>query len=114
MISSYLEHYSHIVNLLINIPADFFEELLTPVVEDDKGIDKDTEYDGKNMEAINVILEFLDHRLRTVSVWKFWSLIQTRTLYTQIRKLNVLLSTGLFIEIRRLFCFYNEIRGLTA
>ncbi|CAL1540464.1 unnamed protein product [Lymnaea stagnalis] len=60
---------SHIVNLLINIPADFYEELLTPMVDDDKGMDnKDIEYDGKNMEAIHVILEFLDHRLRTVSI----------------------------------------------
>ncbi|BFZ05328.1 hypothetical protein BsWGS_08367 [Bradybaena similaris] len=56
---------SHIVNLLINIPADFYEELLTPVVEDEKGIEKDMEYDGKNMEAVSVILDFLDHRLRT-------------------------------------------------
>ncbi|XP_005090378.1 synembryn-A [Aplysia californica] len=59
---------SHIVNLLINIPADFYEELLTPMVEDDKSMDcKDVEYDGKNMEAINVILEFLDHRLDSSS-----------------------------------------------
>ncbi|XP_059150674.1 synembryn-A-like [Physella acuta] len=59
---------SHIVNLLINIPADFYEELLTPMVDDDKGMDnKDTEYDGKNMEAIHVILEFLDHRLRSTT-----------------------------------------------
>ncbi|KAK0055198.1 synembryn-A-like isoform X1 [Biomphalaria pfeifferi] len=59
---------SHIINLLINIPADFYEELLTPMVDDDKGIDnKDIEYDGKNMEAIHVILEFLDHRLRTAT-----------------------------------------------
>ncbi|CAG5132458.1 unnamed protein product [Candidula unifasciata] len=56
---------SHIVNLLINIPADFYEELLTPVVEDEKGVEKEMEYDGKNMEAISVILDFLDHRLRT-------------------------------------------------
>lgn len=61
--------FSHTVNLLINIPPDFYEELLTPMVEEDKGTDsKDLEYDGKNMDAINVILEFLDHRLRTVGV----------------------------------------------
>ncbi|KAH9500577.1 Synembryn-A [Bulinus truncatus] len=47
---------SHIINLLINIPADFYEELLTPMVDDDKSMDnKDIEYDGKNMEAIHVL-----------------------------------------------------------
>lgn len=55
------------MNLLINIPPDFYEELLTPMVEGDKGVEsKELEFDGKNMDAINVILDFLDHRLNTV------------------------------------------------
>ncbi|KAK3756853.1 hypothetical protein RRG08_048899 [Elysia crispata] len=56
---------SHIVNLLINIPADFYEELLAPIVEEDEraGDRQEIEFDGKNMEAIWVILQFLDHRL---------------------------------------------------
>lgn len=56
---------SHIVNLLINIPADFYEELLTPMVEEEEkgGERQEIEFDGKNMEAIWVILQFLDHRL---------------------------------------------------
>ncbi|RUS69867.1 hypothetical protein EGW08_022373, partial [Elysia chlorotica] len=56
---------SHIVNLLINIPADFYEELLAPMVEEDEraGDRQEIEFDGKNMEAIWVILQFLDHRL---------------------------------------------------
>lgn len=60
---------SHTVNLLINIPTDFYEELLTPLNETDvQGVEnKDIEYDGRNMEAIISLLEFLQHRLDTVS-----------------------------------------------
>ena len=60
---------SHTVNLLINIPPDFYEELLTPLNESDVcGIEnKDIEFDGKNMEAIIALLDFLQSRLETVS-----------------------------------------------
>ncbi|KAK7465075.1 hypothetical protein BaRGS_00037733 [Batillaria attramentaria] len=56
---------SHTVNLLINIPTDFYEELLTPLNESDvRGVEnKDIEFDGKNMEAILALLDFLQHRL---------------------------------------------------
>lgn len=56
---------SHTVNLLINIPTDFYEELLTPLNESDvRGLEnKDIEFDGKNMEAILALLDFLQHRL---------------------------------------------------
>ncbi|XP_067655271.1 synembryn-A-like [Haliotis asinina] len=59
------ELHSHTVNLLINIPVDFYEELLTPLNESDvRGVEnKDVEYDGKNMEAIIVLIEFLSKRL---------------------------------------------------
>jgi len=54
---------SHIVNLLVNIPSELYEELLTPVIGDDRGDDKEMEYEGKNMEAIAVILDFLDRKM---------------------------------------------------
>lgn len=56
---------SHTVNLLINMPKDCYEELLAPMNEGDiSGVEnKDVEYDGKNMEAIVVLLNFLDARL---------------------------------------------------
>jgi hypothetical protein len=56
------------VNLLINIPTDFYEELLTPLNESDVcGVEnKDIEYDGRNMEAIISLLDFLQSRLDTV------------------------------------------------
>ncbi|KAK7099379.1 synembryn-A-like [Littorina saxatilis] len=56
---------SHTVNLLINIPTDFYEELLTPLNESDIcGVEnKDIEFDGKNMEAIISLLDFLQSRL---------------------------------------------------
>ncbi|KAK6191875.1 hypothetical protein SNE40_003455 [Patella caerulea] len=59
------ELHSHTINLLINIPVDFYEELLTPLNECEvRGIEnKEVEYDGKNMEAIIVLIHFLDRRL---------------------------------------------------
>ncbi|ESO95427.1 hypothetical protein LOTGIDRAFT_117074, partial [Lottia gigantea] len=60
--------HSHTINLLINIPVDFYEELLTPLNEIEvRGMEnKEVEYDGKNMEAIIVLLNFLDNRLDRV------------------------------------------------
>lgn len=61
--------FSHIINLLTNMPTTCFEELLSPAVsEDDPNND---EHNGKNMEAINVILRFLDQRLTKVEVKTF-------------------------------------------
>lgn len=58
--------FSHIINLLTNMPKTCFEELLSPaVLEDENGND---EHNGKNMEAINIILRFLDHRATTAEV----------------------------------------------
>ena len=57
------------VNLLTNVPLDCYEELLTPLNEDDDDIgleNKEAEYDGKNMEAILVLLDFLYRRLDKV------------------------------------------------
>ncbi|CAF0924885.1 unnamed protein product [Didymodactylos carnosus] len=56
------ELQNHIINLLTNMPKTCFEELLTPV-NDDESEDSDYEYEGKNMEAINIILQFLDYRI---------------------------------------------------
>ncbi|KAJ8299039.1 hypothetical protein KUTeg_023099 [Tegillarca granosa] len=59
------ELLSHTVNLLTNIPRDCYEELLIPMNEIDVvGIEnKEVEYDGRNMEAILVLLDFLYSRL---------------------------------------------------
>ncbi|CAE1329538.1 Synembryn-A [Acanthosepion pharaonis] len=59
------ELVSHTVNLLTNMPVDSFEQLLTPINESgaDSIDNKDIEYDGKNMESIVVLLNFLHHRL---------------------------------------------------
>ena len=61
---------SHTVNLLTNMPVDSFEQLLTPINESgaDSIDNKDIEYDGKNMESIVVLLNFLHHRLERVSI----------------------------------------------
>lgn len=58
------ELVSHTVNLLTNMPVDSFEQLLTPINESGAdSIDKDTEYDGKNMESIVILLNFLHRQL---------------------------------------------------
>lgn len=58
-----------IVNLLINVSLDCYEELLIFLNEDDEDIgleNKEVEYDGKNMEVILVFLEFLNRRFDKV------------------------------------------------
>ena len=46
------------------MPSVSYEELLTPMAEELGIVDtKEVEFDGKNMEAIAVLLEFLDRRL---------------------------------------------------
>ena len=62
------------VNLLTNVPLDCYEELLTPLNEDDEDIgleNKEAEYDGKNMEAILVLLQFLNRRLDKVCCFMY-------------------------------------------
>ena len=56
------------MNLLTNIPKDCYEELLIPLNEADiSGVEnKEVEYDGKNMEGIIVLLDFLYKRLDRV------------------------------------------------
>ncbi|KAL5007732.1 hypothetical protein ScPMuIL_016538 [Solemya velum] len=59
------ELQKHTVNLLTNMPKDCYEELLIPLIEGDVGgiENKEVEFDGKNMEAIVVLLDFLYRRL---------------------------------------------------
>lgn len=60
------ELHSHTVNLLTNMPPESYEELLAPINEDvivSSVEQKNIEYDGKNMDAILKLLEFLDYRL---------------------------------------------------
>lgn len=62
---------SHAVNLLTSMPRVSYEEMLAPIGVDESRAEggaevKDTEYDGKNMEAIVALLEFLDRRLDSV------------------------------------------------
>ena len=50
------------------MPRDSYEELLTPLNEGAVGgvENKDVEYDGKNMEAVVALLDFLSRRLDKV------------------------------------------------
>jgi predicted nucleotidyltransferase len=58
--------FSHTINLLTNMPKTCFEELLSPAVLEDEN--SNDEHNGKNMEAINIVLRFLDHRMTKAEV----------------------------------------------
>jgi hypothetical protein len=51
------------VNLLITVPDNCYEKLMTPVQRSPHDPAKEFEYDGKNMEALAVLLDFLDSKL---------------------------------------------------
>ncbi|RWS13130.1 synembryn-A-like protein [Dinothrombium tinctorium] len=57
------ELQSHTINLLTNMPAVSYEELLVPIEEIGKIDSSKYEYDDMNVEAITVLLEFLEKRL---------------------------------------------------
>lgn len=68
-----IELHKHIVNLLVVIPTNCFEELMTPIQPHSDnscysyvaGVQefKNFECDGKNMQAIALLLRFLDYQL---------------------------------------------------
>lgn len=58
------EMQNHTVNLLTNMPLSCYEELLVPVEEIGKIDNPLYEYDDMNVEAVGVLMEFLDKRLK--------------------------------------------------
>jgi len=68
------------------MPKTCFEELLSPaVLEDENGND---EHNGKNMEAINIILRFLDHRISKFEVKKKISnFLNKKSFFSRDRKM---------------------------
>lgn len=54
---------SHAVNLLSNLPPAYLDVLIDVPVQG--GLEK---YDGKNMDSIQVLLEFLEKRIDKVSM----------------------------------------------
>lgn len=58
------ELHSHTVNLLTNMPRSCYEELLVPVEEIGRINSPLYEYNDMNVEAIVVLMEFLDRRLQ--------------------------------------------------
>ncbi|GLH14115.1 Synembryn [Gryllus bimaculatus] len=57
------ELQNHTVNLLVSIPSNCFEELMTPIQPDGADLPKDLEFDGRNMQAVAVLLRFLEKQL---------------------------------------------------
>ncbi|KAG8230759.1 hypothetical protein J437_LFUL009819 [Ladona fulva] len=55
---------NHTINLLVNIPSHCYEELVTIISKDAKDIPKDAEYEGMNMQAVSVLVDFLSDRLK--------------------------------------------------
>ncbi|XP_055947522.1 synembryn-A-like isoform X2 [Argiope bruennichi] len=52
---------SHTVDLLTNMPVSSYEELMTPVVKMDE--DNPNIFEGMDMEAVHVLLQFLERRV---------------------------------------------------
>lgn len=52
--------YSHVVNLLTTMPGQCHQELMAPLTKD---VAKEAEFEGYNMEAMAVIVTFLNIRL---------------------------------------------------
>ncbi len=48
------------------MPITCYEELLSPVIPEDENGN-----DGKNLDAIDNILHFLDDRITKIQVWEF-------------------------------------------
>ena len=78
------------------MPPDSYEELLTPLNEDQDGNiisnRKQTEYDDKNVQAIVSLLEFLDKRLD--KVWgnkNWWAIYHQSVAHLQWRDLSDLM-----------------------
>jgi hypothetical protein len=64
------------------MPKTCFEELLSPaVLEDENGND---EHNGKNMEAINIILRFLDHRITKAEVRRKKQQVEMKNFFNRI------------------------------
>ncbi|XP_067000319.2 synembryn-A [Anabrus simplex] len=61
------ELQNHTVNLLMSIPSNCYEELMTPVQKDARELPKGLEMEGRSMEAIAVLLQFLEQRLDNMS-----------------------------------------------
>ncbi|KAL0272743.1 UNVERIFIED_CONTAM: hypothetical protein PYX00_005604 [Menopon gallinae] len=51
---------NHTVNLLTSVPFKCYSEMTTPAVDD---LPKEFEYNGRSMEAIEILLEFLNDKL---------------------------------------------------
>jgi hypothetical protein len=49
--------------MLINVPHYCFEKLMPPVQENPQDTAGEFEYDGRNMEAVAKLLDFLNYKL---------------------------------------------------
>ena len=49
--------------MLVNVPHNYFETLMPAVRRNPQGPAKEFEYDGRNMEAMAKLLDFLDYKL---------------------------------------------------
>lgn len=58
------ELHNHTINLLTNMPSLCYEELLAPVEEIGKIDNPMYEFDDMNVEAVAMLLDFLDKRLK--------------------------------------------------
>jgi len=49
--------------MLMNVPHNCFEKLMPPIQRNPQDPAEESEYDGRNMEAVAKLLDFLDSKL---------------------------------------------------
>lgn len=93
---------NHTVNLFNNIPAKCFEELLVPIPEIGVLDNPKYEYEDKNVEAIAVLVEFLEKRLDTKydkSVTLYESLLPILSCMCEMAKTHPIIRKYLRLQI---------------
>lgn len=58
-----LELHKHVVNMLMNLPHNCYEKLMPPIQRNPQDPAEEFEYDGRNMEAVAKLLDFLYYKL---------------------------------------------------
>ncbi|XP_053214630.1 synembryn-A-like [Panonychus citri] len=82
------ELHNHIVNMLTNIPSYCYEELLVPIEEIGRIDNPRYEYEDMNVEAISVLLEFLERRFDKPSKELYESLSPVLTCLSSMARTN--------------------------
>lgn len=66
--------FSNAINLLSNVPVSCLDVLISPSTQEEAR-ETDVKYNGMNMDAIQVLLKFMEKRIDKVRIFEFGSLV---------------------------------------